>query len=126
MQQILHKRLMVIVLSMSMLGISLPSTSYASMINTQSLIQTQTLDESRTRINQLVSQENVKSRMLELGVDPADIQARIAALTDDEIRQLEQHLDQMPAGGILATIGLVFVILLILELTGVIDIFKKT
>ena len=126
MQQILHKRLMVIVLSMSMLAISLPSTSYASMINTQSLIQTQTLDESRTRINQLVSQENVKSRMLELGVDPADIQARIAALTDDEIRQLEQHLDQMPAGGILATIGLVFVILLILELTGVIDIFKKT
>ena len=126
MQQILRKRVMVVVLSMSMLGISLPATSYASMIDTQSLIQAQSLDESRIRINQLVSQENVTNRMLELGVDPADIQARIAALTDDEVRQLEQHLDQMPAGGILATIGLVFVILLILELTGVIDIFKKT
>ena len=126
MQLILRKRVMVVVLSMSMLGISLPATSYASMIDTQSLIQAQSLDESRIRINQLVSQENVTNRMLELGVDPADIQARIAALTDDEVRQLEQHLDQMPAGGILATIGLVFVILLILELTGVIDIFKKT
>ena len=126
MQQILRKRVMVVVLSMSMLGISLPATSYASMIDTQSLIQAQSLDESRIRINQLVSQENVTNRMLELGVDPADIQARIAALTDDEVRQLEQHLDQIPAGGILATIGLVFVILLILELTGVIDIFKKT
>jgi hypothetical protein len=126
MQKILRKRVMAVVLSMSILGLSLPATSYASMINTQSLIQTQILDESRARISQLVSQENVTNRMLELGVDPADIQARIAALTDDEVRQLEQHLDELPAGGILATIGLVFVILLILELTGVIDIFKKT
>ena len=126
MQQILRKRMMAVVLSISLLGLSLPATSYASMIDTQSLIQTQILDESRARISQLVSQENVTNRMLELGVDPADIQARIAALTDDEVRQLEQHLDELPAGGILATIGLVFVILLILELTGVIDIFKKT
>ena len=126
MQKILRKRVMAVVLSMSILGLSLPATSYAGMINTQSLIQTQLLDESRARISQLVSQENVTNRMLELGVDPADIQARIAALTDDEVRQLEQHLDELPAGGILATIGLVFVILLILELTGVIDIFKKT
>ena len=126
MQQILRKRVMAVVLSISLLGLSLPATSYASMIDTQSLIQTQILDESRARISQLVSQENVTNRMLELGVDPVDIQARIAALTDDEVRQLEQHLDELPAGGILATIGLVFVILLILELTGVIDIFKKT
>jgi hypothetical protein len=36
-------------------------------------------------------------------------------------------MDQMPAGGdLLAVIGIVFVILLILELVGVIDIFKKT
>jgi hypothetical protein len=126
MQQILRKRVMVVVLSVSMLGLSLPATSYASMIDTQSLVQTHNLEESRARISQLVSQEKVTNRMLELGVDPVDIQARIAALTEDEVRQLEQHLDQMPAGGILATIGLVFVILLILELTGVIDIFKKT
>jgi hypothetical protein len=126
MQQILRKRVMVVVLSVSMLGLSLPATSYASMIDTQSLVQTHNLEESRARISQLVSQEKVTNRMLELGVDPVDIQARIAALTKDEVRQLEQHLDQMPAGGILATIGLVFVILLILELTGVIDIFKKT
>jgi hypothetical protein len=126
MQQILRKRVMVVVLSVSMLGLSLPATSYASMIDTQSLVQTHNLEESRARISQLVSQEQVTNRMLELGVDPVDIQARIAALTEDEVRQLEQHLDQMPAGGILATIGLVFVILLILELTGVIDIFKKT
>jgi hypothetical protein len=126
MQQILRKRVMVIVLSLSILGLSLPATSYASMIDTQSLVQTHNLEESRARISQLVSQEKVTNRMLELGVDPVDIQARIAALTEDEVRQLEQHLDQMPAGGILATIGLVFVILLILELTGVIDIFKKT
>jgi uncharacterized membrane protein (Fun14 family) len=36
-------------------------------------------------------------------------------------------MDQMPAGGdALAVIGIVFLVLIILELVGVIDIFKKT
>ena len=126
MQKIHRKQMIVLTLSVSILGLSLPATSYAGMIDTQSLVQAHNLEESRARISQLVSQEKVSNKMLELGVDPADIQARIAALTDNELHQLEQRLDQMPAGGVLATIGLVFVILLILEFTGVIDIFKKT
>jgi uncharacterized membrane protein (Fun14 family) len=40
---------------------------------------------------------------------------------------LADGLDEAPAGGdALAVIGIVFLVLLILELTGVIDIFKKT
>ena len=126
MHEILRKRIVVSILSISILGLSLPATSYAGMIDTQTLIQTQNIETSRAHLNHLVSEENVINKMLELGVDPADVQARIAALTDDEVHQLDQRLDQMPAGGVLATIGLVFVILLILEFTGVIDIFKKT
>ena len=40
---------------------------------------------------------------------------------------LAQVIDQMPAGGdgFFAVVGIVFVILLILELVGAIDIFKK-
>ncbi len=65
--------------------------------------------------------------MAALGVDQAAIEARVARLTDAELRTLAERMDQMPAGGdALAVIGIVFVVLIILELVGVIDIFKKT
>jgi hypothetical protein len=62
-----------------------------------------------------------------LGVDPAQVESRVAALTDAELSRLAGQMSEMPAGGdALAVIGIVFIVLLILELTGVIDIFKKT
>jgi hypothetical protein len=55
------------------------------------------------------------------------VEARLARLTDSELRTLADRIDQAPAAGadILAVIGVVFVVLLILEAVGVIDVFKK-
>jgi len=65
--------------------------------------------------------------LVTMGVDPARIEARLNTLTNSELRDLSTQFEQLPAGGdILAVIGVVFVILIILELVGVIDIFKKT
>jgi len=47
-------------------------------------------------------------------------------LTDSELRTLAGKIAEAPAGAdALAVIGIVFVVLLILEMVGVIDIFKK-
>ena len=64
--------------------------------------------------------------MLRLGADPAQVDGRIASLSDAELMRVQGELDRAPAGGVLAVVGIVFVVLLILELTGVIDIFKRT
>ena len=70
--------------------------------------------------------EEVRKQLEQYGVDPAATDARIAALTDQELEQLATDLETMPAGGsALAVVGIVFIVLLILELTGVIDIFNK-
>jgi hypothetical protein len=62
-----------------------------------------------------------------MGVDPAGIEGRLDALSEAEIAALAGQIEQAPAGGdALAVIGIVFVVLIILELVGVIDIFKKT
>ena len=54
------------------------------------------------------------------------IDQRIAALTDQELQLLATDLEDMPAGGnLLGAAGVVFIVLLILELVGVIDIFNK-
>jgi hypothetical protein len=47
-------------------------------------------------------------------------------LSDSELLLLEAEMDRQVAGGdALAVIGTVFLVLLILELVGVTDIFKK-
>jgi hypothetical protein len=125
MQRLLHSKFLVAVLSVSILGAGYSSASWAGMIGTQTLLAAQTLDESRTRVNAFIARAQVSDRFIELGADPAEVQARVSALTDDELQEIESRIDEMPAGGILGTIGLVFIILLILEITGVIDIFKK-
>ena len=60
-------------------------------------------------------------------MDPADATQRIASLSDTELKLMTEKLDQLPAGGdsFLGVIGIVFIVLLILEITGVIDIFKR-
>lgn len=125
MQSIFAKRIVVWVMSFSLLGTSLPSISFAGMIGTQTLIETQQTDNSRAHVEEFISRDHVRDQMLALGADPSEVRDRLAALTGEELRMLEQNIDTMPAGGILALIGAVFVVLLILEVTGVIDIFKK-
>lgn len=126
MHRIFAKQIMVWVLSFSLLGTSLPSITYAGMIGTQTLIEAQQMDNTRARVEEFISRDSVRDQMVALGADPVEVRDRLAALTGDELRLLEKNLDTMPAGGdVLAVIGIVFVVLLILELTGVIDIFKK-
>jgi hypothetical protein len=78
------------------------------------------------RIDAVLAQSEVKKELERLGVDPDQTSARIAALSDQELKLLAHDVEELPAGGLLATIGVVFIVLLILELVGVIDIFKKS
>jgi hypothetical protein len=125
MKGIFAKRIMAGILSISLLGTSLPSASYAGVIGTQTLIETRQMDEPRAQVERFVSRDGVQAQLIVLGVDPANVRERVAALTDEELRELNQNIDTLPAGGILEVIGIVFVVLIILELTGSINIFNK-
>ena len=62
------------------------------------------------------------------GIDPSEAANRVAGLTDSEVGQLAQRIDQLPAGGgligTIAVIGVIFfLVLILLELTGFIDVF---
>jgi hypothetical protein len=78
------------------------------------------------QIDAVLARAELKSELERLGVDPAETSERVAALSDAELLELADNLETLPAGGsALGTIGVVFIVLLILELVGVIDIFSK-
>ena len=121
-----HHHSLVAVLAASLFVSSVQGAAYAGVISTQEYLTAVDREATRARIDAVLAREEVRSKLEQYGVDPAETDARLAALTDPELEQLATDLENMPAGGsVLAVVGVVFIVLLILELTGVIDIFSK-
>ena len=121
------RRSCVALLSVSLISLGLQAPAAAGIVGTSDAITAVQQQNDRAVVHDVLARSDVRERMIGMGVDPAEIEGRLAALTDAEFATLADRLEQAPAGGdALAVIGIVFVVLLILEFTGVIDIFKKT
>ncbi|MGI9511112.1 MAG: PA2779 family protein, partial [Geminicoccaceae bacterium] len=95
----------------------------AGMITTEQLLAQENARDDRSRIADFVTRADVRQQMQALGVDPDEAEARIAALSDDELRQIRGQLDRLPAGqGVLETAIVaslfVFIILLVTDILG--------
>jgi hypothetical protein len=114
------------VLAASLLSASFQSAAYGGVISTQQYLTTLDREATVARIDAVLAREEVRSKLEQYGVDPVAADLRIAALTDQELELLATELESLPAGGdLLAVVGIAFIVLLILELVGVIDIFSK-
>jgi hypothetical protein len=113
------------VLSVSMLNMGMMGAASAAIVDTSAVVTTDRAADL-TAIQAQLARADVRAQMEQMGVDTAAVEQRISRLNDRELHQLAADMRNAPAGGdILALIGAVFVVLLVLELTGVIDIFKK-
>jgi hypothetical protein len=104
----------------------MPIAAQADVIGAEQFIDT--LDRRATieRIDAVLARSEVQKELERLGVDSAEASERVAALNDEELMLLADRLEELPAGGdLLAVVGIAFVVILILELVGAIDIFKK-
>jgi hypothetical protein len=121
------QRCCVVLISLALINLGTPVVASAGIIGTQTVIEASQRDADLATIQAGLERAEVRQQFASLGVDANLVEARLATLTDAEVATLADRMEQMPAGGdLLAVIGVVFVILLILELVGVIDIFKKT
>ena len=124
----MRNRFFVYALCLALLNVASPQAAQAALVGTLQAVEASgTRAQDLVIVNSALAREQVRGQMAAMGVDPLAVDARVARLTDSELRSLADRMEQMPAGGdALAVIGVVFVILIILELVGVIDIFKKT
>lgn len=97
----------------------------AAVIDTSSYLQSQT-DTYRTEIEAMLSRTDVQEKLVSLGVSPEDARDRVAALTDEELAEFQQRINELPAGSnLLAVLGAVLVVLIVLELVGVTNVFTR-
>src|SRR5690606_6227812 len=115
-----------VLLLSAMLTAPLQSTAYAGVIGTEQYLATLDRQQALQRIDAVLAREEVRERPVALRVDPEDAIERAAALSDAELLALAENLATLPAGGdLLGLLGVVFVVLLVLELVGVTNIFNK-
>lgn len=118
------RRLIASLLVVSLTGLGVPLPAHAGMIGTDSLAAS----GDRDRIGAMLERAEVRAGLEARGVNPADVKARVAALTDDEAAELAARIDSLPAGGVslLGAIVLVFLVLLITDILGFTKIFPFT
>jgi len=117
-----------ILLSFYMIMLACPyQSAFAAMIDTESLINVDRNQSPRDYLNDLLAREDFQAVLISQGIDPQEAQARIDSLSDAEVNDIVNKLDQLPAGGFLGTllivVALVFIILLFTDVAGYTDIF---
>lgn len=103
---------------------NLLSVAQAGLVPTEALLAEAQAEQLRGDLQERLAEPELQAQLEAWGVSPADAEQRLAHLSDAELLAFAEEVDALPAGGIASAIGVLFVVLLILELVGVIDIFK--
>ena len=112
--------------SVSIICMGFAQVAPAGMIGTAHLVNEESRAASLSRMEILLAREDVSRQLEAFGVDRALVVERLNGLSHAELMALEGQLESQVAGGdVIAVIGVVFVVLMILELVGVTDIFKS-
>lgn len=118
----------VLIFSFTLLDFS-AQTAQAKMIDTETVVMATRNREARDKITAFLERQDVQRAMAGQHVSMAEAQKRVAALTDDEVRQINQAMDKLPAGGdglgVIVGAGLfVFIVLLITDILGFTHVFN--
>ena len=120
------QKFVVSLVSLSLLSLGLVQTSGAAVIGTQQAMQSEARDARITRVETILARTDVANQLVAFGVSSQAVQSRVGNMTDTELLALEGNLDKHVVGGdAVALVGAVFIVLIVLELMGITDIFKK-
>jgi len=96
---------------------------HAEAISSDTVMQTQVAQYNKAQLIDMVNRADVQSKLMSLGVNSHDALARINAMTESEIAQLNNEINQAPAGGIVGAVLTVLAVIAILDLAGVTDVY---
>lgn len=108
---------------------SLPlGMAHAGLVSTEQVVEQRAAAGDRARLTAVLLRDDVRDQMAALGVDREEALARIASLSDAEVRQIAGQIDQLPAGqgaleGALIVAGVILIALVITDLLGITNIF---
>jgi len=112
-----------VVLSVTLMSVSFTSAQ-AAMIGNDVIINHVQQSNAKAELLQTINRSDVKQQLLNMGVNPENIESRINLMTHEEIAQLNQQIGELPAGGdVLGVLLIIFIVFVITDIIGATDIF---
>lgn len=117
----------VIVICLSAMTVYVPAAN-ATLIGTGAAVAAmqhrQAMLQARQHLIALLERKDVAAELQKYGVNAANARQRVAAMSDQEVQQLNTKFNQLPAGGdIVGLAVLVFLVLLVTDILGFTDVF---
>ena len=111
-------------LAVSILFVSVQPAVNAAIVSTSDLVATEQSKIDREYLLNSLEREEVRTALTSQGVDLEMAKQRISSMTDEEVRALNQKMDEMPAGGgVVGVVVIIFLVLIITDLVGLTDVF---
>ena len=100
----------------------------AAMVPTEATIYKINAQDARDHLKTLISRNDIKNALISQGIDPLEAKARVDSLSDSEVIEVADKIEQLPAGGgafgaVIAASVIVFLVLLITDIQGYTDVF---
>ena len=116
-------RILTLTLSFLLICAPISQAQAAIIANAQLIDQVQQVND-KDALLQSINRMDVQEQLLSMGVTTAELENRINQMTQQEVAQLNQQINDLPAGGdILGIIVLIFIIFIITDVIGATDIF---
>lgn len=118
-----------LIMTIAVLGVQFQA--HAGLIGAETVIAAEQAAIDRGELLAALDRSDVRQQLIAFGVDPDEARDRAAALSDDELAQMNDQMEQLPAGGngVIGALVLIFLVLLLTDILGYTDIFpfvKKT
>ena len=123
------RRGVALLLAVVTLVVSMPlGAARAALVTTDQVLGQSDGASERARVLAFLGRAEVREQIVALGVDPAEAAARVATLSDAQVRAIAGEIDQLPAGqsaiaAIVGAILIIFLVLLVTDLLGLTNIF---
>lgn len=121
------KRTLASLLIVCMATAGMPVVANAGIVTTEEAITSQSAVDNRTKVENFLARADVRDAMVAQGIDGSAAADRVKAMSDVEVAQLANRVDQAPAGGeILGILFTIFIVLLITDILGLTKVFPFT
>jgi len=120
------KQVLLTLVMCSTFTLGMQNVAVGAIVTSGDMIAAQQSQFDRNELKALMAREDVRDQLVDLGVDVDAALARVDSMTDIEVQQLSANMSEMPAAsGFLETAVLAFLVLVVLEVTGVTDILPN-
>ena len=116
-------------MTLTMVFMTIPlQTVCAAMVGTETVLKTTQTQTARENLIRFLEREDLKAIMTAQGISSSEARARVDSLSDAQVMQIADKMDQLPAGGnglgiLVGAALIVFLVLLFTDIAGYTDVF---